>query len=640
MGGFYGSVQIKTEDRDAVRTVLVNLSRKEKFLIGPPLNGWVGIYPEGSGQDFELVSDIAKRTPSEIMATLVHHDDIFAYEYYREGVCIDRYNSTPDYFNDITEEEKQALRGNPERFAHLAKDPARFTLLAKRLSDATDQRGFPAFELLEEFAKVLGIRNAVTSYEYLKEDEETEGIVGWKRFIHVPDLSDEKASKRSANTALANEKKRLIRDGLLFAERGGLKGWASPYPFLCQSPNGRGFLVCWSNHLDPTGVQRAVEYHGPPWPDGPTDTPWKIGPRITSTELSPSGRYLAAPHYDRNSTIAVWDLIENRLVTETPEIRGVKVIGFPSDESATIAFSYLEKRGRIITTAIDTGNSESTSISIPYLEMAAIHPSGSWLVASDSFGRLHIIDTKTGKVARTHYVGGIRAPTDLELSIMSSWSNYKLEEMEPEIEEWVQKTQRGRRKAGLPSDTDSGEEADQLADKFRRIVSGMIQAKSSPGQSTNQRGTESVFRFLFEANGNRCVLGTSRGLRVYSWYAMLDAVGDQLRPVLSFDLLANYTNYAAIQPEGCVYDVAHDSARDRFLFAGFDGCVRYLDAATERSGIILEVPGKPLIREIALSRDNTCLALKTDPDSQVRSLEKRRGCFLQFWNYEMICEAF
>ncbi len=64
MGGFYGSVQIRGIDRVELNDVLEKLSRKLKtrFLLGPLLGDWVGVYPEGSGQETGIGTQIARNS--------------------------------------------------------------------------------------------------------------------------------------------------------------------------------------------------------------------------------------------------------------------------------------------------------------------------------------------------------------------------------------------------------------------------------------------------------------------------------------------------------------------------------------------------------------------------------------------------
>lgn len=189
MGGFYGSVQIRSDDRDAVRTALEQLAKEQrKFLLGPPLNGWIGVYPDGGGQDLGVASELARRLKVELIAMLVHDDDIFAYEYYRDGHRVDQYNSIPDYFGEgVSEQERRELSGRPETFAHLASDPEKFARVRERLAAQADQPDVFVSDLMQEFADALGIRNALTSYEYLHDNEETDDIEGWEEFLHIPD---------------------------------------------------------------------------------------------------------------------------------------------------------------------------------------------------------------------------------------------------------------------------------------------------------------------------------------------------------------------------------------------------------------------------------------------------------------------
>ena len=69
MGAFYGSVQVRTTDRPAVKlaTELVAKGRSIRCLIGPELNGWVGVYPKGPGQDDSFGKDIAELIEADVL---------------------------------------------------------------------------------------------------------------------------------------------------------------------------------------------------------------------------------------------------------------------------------------------------------------------------------------------------------------------------------------------------------------------------------------------------------------------------------------------------------------------------------------------------------------------------------------------
>jgi hypothetical protein len=61
MGGFYGSVQLRTGDRPRVLAAAeaVASARGIKCLVGTVRSGWAGVYPEGSGQDETVDVQIA-----------------------------------------------------------------------------------------------------------------------------------------------------------------------------------------------------------------------------------------------------------------------------------------------------------------------------------------------------------------------------------------------------------------------------------------------------------------------------------------------------------------------------------------------------------------------------------------------------
>src|SRR5262245_42090572 len=113
MGGFYGSIQFRSEDREAVRSVLQHLagSGEHRFLLAPPRNGWVAAFPSGSGQDERVAWAAAARFPGELLHVLVHDDDILSYLFLRGGQEIDKYNSRPDYFGRVEGAEREACRG-------------------------------------------------------------------------------------------------------------------------------------------------------------------------------------------------------------------------------------------------------------------------------------------------------------------------------------------------------------------------------------------------------------------------------------------------------------------------------------------------------------------------------------------------
>jgi hypothetical protein len=289
MGGFYGSVQIRGIAGVELKDVLEKLARKLKirFLLGPALGEWVGIYPEGGGQDTRVGVQIARKLKCEMIQILVHDDDFLAYEYYRDGKLVDEYNARPDYFAPVSARKRKKLEGRPELFAHLFTDEQPVASLKKTLAEA-DAEPF-AYVVLETFAEALGIRNALTSYEYLRKGE-TDEVDGWDQFIHVPGLASEEAKEREAEAAVRAKKTAAMKDGLLLKEIGGLRGMESPSPWCCRAPEQSSFLVAWSGHVTAEEKACELERYRPPWEESPSPFSMSIDGHIYNMCLSPNGR--------------------------------------------------------------------------------------------------------------------------------------------------------------------------------------------------------------------------------------------------------------------------------------------------------------------------------------------------------------
>jgi hypothetical protein len=184
MGGFYGSVQVRTEDRSHVRNIAEEVAKKRgvRCLLGPSINGWVGVYPEGNGQDQSFGEEIAHRIDSPVLHVMVHDDDILAYWFWRDGALVDSYWSIPGYFGEDGIEEQEAMSGRPEVFGDLL--PSGPEPMRELLQRDRDDFVFAVYRL-EKYAHLLGIQNATTAYEYLKAGE-TEGIQNWDAFLELP----------------------------------------------------------------------------------------------------------------------------------------------------------------------------------------------------------------------------------------------------------------------------------------------------------------------------------------------------------------------------------------------------------------------------------------------------------------------
>src|SRR5262245_48803729 len=125
MGGHYGTIHVRTEDRGPIQAAVEAIAArgKHRFLIAPPLDGWVTVFPNRNGQDSKISECLAHALPDKtLIHCVVHDDDVFAYWMYEGGVQVDAYDSCPGYFSG---EKTPPSGGNVEALRSLMPDPAK-----------------------------------------------------------------------------------------------------------------------------------------------------------------------------------------------------------------------------------------------------------------------------------------------------------------------------------------------------------------------------------------------------------------------------------------------------------------------------------------------------------------------------------
>jgi WD40 repeat protein len=645
LGGFYGSVQIRGVDRSEVTGLLEKLSRKQKmrFLVGPLLGEWVGVYPEGGGQDVGIGIQIARKLKGELFQLLVHDDDFLAYQYYRDGKAVDQYNSRPDYFAPASARHRRKLQGQPELFAHLLRDTEAVSSLKTKLAEA-EAEPF-AYVALQAFAEALGILNAVASYEYLREGE-TDDIAGWDQFIHIPDLASEEAKEREAEAVVRAKKTAAMKEGLLLKEIGGLRGRDCPGPWCCRAPDGQSFLVAWSGHASSEEKPCELERYGSPWEASPVPFSMSIDGHIYNMCVSRSGRYLAVGHAAGDWKATLWDLVEKRRIAESPQVRAVSWVGFTPDERAMISVSNDGQEGRVVIQPVD--GSSARALSLKHASRAACHPGGRKLAVIDDRNRLSVVELETLHVETASFVGGRRVAATFEQGmieqIKASVANIDYEKVGQTIRKQHEQLLRSLNPKHLPEGINSIEELKQqleqgVAEQLKSMREQNARLGTPEWLSDQLSGSEGVYSMLFDKSGDRLCLGTQNGLRVYRWDEVAKTQGDMPRPIMAVDLgsKAMQIGNSSTQQEQYVYTLEYDEARDWILFSGLEGRVRYLDLASGRSGVLLEPPEDWPILQVELSSDRSALAVRYQPDFYSQKVDKR-GAAIGFWNYRALCE--
>src|SRR5262249_11564835 len=252
-------------------------------------------------------------------------------------------------------------------------------------------------------------------YEYLM-DSETDNIEGWEQFLHVPDLSAEKAARRAQESAIAQAKQRLREEGLLLLEQAGRgEHIYRESPCFFADPQGQGFLVCWANGQMPGS--RPLLRHGPPWSAGPQPTGIDLESTVWRLGASPSGRYLAAGHASGAWKAQVWDLEQKALVLEVAHTQAVDWADFTADEALFVSRSSEE----VIVTALASRSQRATYRVPGHGSHAALPPSGTKLVV-DLQVNLGILDLNSGQL-KSPLCLGVRQ----DFTALTSWQGQKLQ---------------------------------------------------------------------------------------------------------------------------------------------------------------------------------------------------------------------
>ena len=409
MGAFFGSIHIRTENSDVVQKALNDLAKETdcRFLLDPALNSWISVFPNDGGQSDRISVEISKRLPNDIFHLIVHDDDIFCYFFYRDGRLIDQYNSCPDYFEEASDEEKQQCQGRPELFQDLLPTPESLGKLKALLVADNKNEFIFEHERMAQFAELLGLPNALSSYEYLQAGERN-GIKGWKQFVHIPDLSAEKTAKRAAKARIAAEIKRLQKEGILLAEikPPSQKGAGLPISIAWGTDSAtNGLLLVWQSHHFTRPVddlEHAPEFFTiqPPW-NAPLQP---VGLKTNWTAhvfcLSPSANWLAGGFAFGDWNMRVWDWQRKELAFEIAHTCAVDSVSFSQDEQ----WVYSLGGDEFIVSSMAEKRPVITVKGLGGARKAAVHPSGKFAAVAFQ-DKLGIVDLEKAELSKTLLVG-------------------------------------------------------------------------------------------------------------------------------------------------------------------------------------------------------------------------------------------
>ena len=574
MGSHYISIHVRHADQRAVVGAVEMLVRKNehgRVLVGPALNGWVGVYPNDALLTEEFSSTLSAGLSTAVLIMDLHDSSLILYNHFHSGKLVDEYSSDPDYFKEVSPADHERLKGRPGLFGTLVDSHRKVQRIASLLAR---ERAVFEDERFEELAKLLGIQNASTSYDYLTHGD-AHRITRRKEFIHVPNLTSEKAAAKAARAAVRAELKRLKALGVLCLD---LKPKTFPGAMQVAFEPLKGGLLLNLIALRPEPGHK-VFHLKPPWADEPE--PLDLGPGAAPSSLvfSCSGKWLAS----HDGQMRVWDWRERKLLAITQT--GFWPVQFSPDENLLLCRS----ENGFTVLSLQTGETlRSAPASASHPDTVAWHPDCRFVVIRPRQDQLGIVDLDEGQMIKVLYSGKVQ-----DLSTLASLFSGTLTE------------------AGFSE----------------RVVGSIAQQFI--------HGSDEPFNVRFSRDGRLLFCATTRGLRILEWEKVLEAEKATPPPLYATSPLklgsppindheAHYTDFT--------YDLALDEAVNRVLFSDIQGTVWFLNLDDKRSGALLKPPEKNSTWRILLSpdRQHLCCMSTEGNDKNGR---------IQVWNYQKLLET-
>lgn len=616
MGAFYGSIYLRTDDRGAVRRILEEVSSKKvcKFWLSPVIGGWVSAYPENSGQDARISKAIAKQFSGEMLHTIVHDDDVFIYLLYRGGKLADEFNSRPDYFGEVSDKERKRVRGNPKAFQSLLPEES----ARQKLAPLLESDEVFASDLLRQFAELLNLSNALSSYEYL-EDEEME-IQGWNEFIHIPDRTKEQQETQAVENRAAGDTRQQKEQGILLMDCYD----ESREKAVCCPDHEGGFFVSWGT-LRPDD-RSSIDCCRAPWAGGPDPTGLVLPSTVHVMRVSPSGRYLATGHAFGNWFGQLWDIRRHERVFEVPHVRAVDWLDFTPDETRLLSASSNEFFATSISQQERVG---AVSLS-GGARCGAVHPSGSHAVIGLQ-EKLVVVDLQSMTVIGTLCCGGCIDTSDTHRH-MSQMLARELARLQTKGLD--KKTANVFKKLVAMTGENAEDAIKRVVEESRRHIEEL----SRPDSGRDLRGTESLTCVDFSSDGQRLFCATDHGVRVYDWSQVQVASNETPAPVLSVEAEPVFLEGESHKSR-YTYALARDDAGKKLLFGGMEGKVSCFDLQTGQASVLLDLTARNTVMHLYLSSDRAALCSVTMPPPSIGKKLRKRPAHIQIWDYQKLIES-
>jgi ribosomal protein S18 acetylase RimI-like enzyme len=166
-----GSIHLQTDDLGAVEKAVARwvprVVRSESSVVGPPRNGWIGVYDDAAAAQPEQLRRLASElsyVSGGVVVALGVEGEVVRLVAFDRGRVADEYLSVPDYYGPLPPGDAIAMRANPTLLGRLTGAKPAEIRAAARSADSVAELP-PARELLAEIAQTLGVDGVGLSAE-------------------------------------------------------------------------------------------------------------------------------------------------------------------------------------------------------------------------------------------------------------------------------------------------------------------------------------------------------------------------------------------------------------------------------------------------------------------------------------------
>ncbi|MEH2197521.1 WD40 repeat domain-containing protein [Nostoc sp.] len=597
MGAYYGSIHIRSTDTEEIVEIVKKLAAQEKlkFLISPCINGWISVYSSEKGQNPTVIKAIAQQFSGHLINLILYHDDFFYYEYYRGHQLINVYSSEPEYFGTISIEEKSRLTGKPEVFADL---------LAELPNNQTT---------LEDIAEVLTVPSG----------EEREEI--YQRSLEILENLESGANHADINELPHDEVFHAAKQFSDFANLFNISNASTCYEYLQDEEDEE--IERWEEfvHIPDPSIELAQKQREKARIDEAL-TKLNQTDILLISLLSPtySGQF---PHQpisfpDQTSGFFIgWCRHDNQPLEikhyTAPWNNEAAKLDLPLEQNAYVM--QVSKSGKFLAVGHDSGSWQATLYDLEQKQLLKKIP--------------HVRATSSVQFTPNEEILVSRSEEEIIFTSIKNLQQIALIKIGHGSKIAIHPDGRylladGEGKSKLAIiDLNTQKVIKVLSTAALDMTAWMASVKRGEGV-TNFSPNEMIFKMDFSRDGRWLLCAMDKGVRVFEWNEVFSSKSKLPLPIAS-----SSSETIAVGDRSSrmatTYDIAFDWQRNILLSCGLEGKVKSLDLATGESKVLLELPGRPAIIQLDLSRDLTTFCTHSIRDM----FERKKEPIVQIWNY-------